>query len=310
MERVLTQEEKIRRAEEIYYRRKNSSGRVGQYATLNVGEKKDNRLIKRMFLQIFVCLSIYLVFYVIQNSNYFFSQQVINKTKEILSYDINFEELTNKALEYINKIRNLGVTIPEENQEKVNENIEEINEEKQEENTIQESKENINKFAESAKILIEANTQDTLYQEETSSISQMQEDANYIKQNYSFVKPVEGTISSRFGSRNPTTPTVPKYHTGIDIAANTGTSIIAAMEGKVTQVSSVGDYGKHLRITNGEVITLYAHCSKIYVKEGETISQGQKIAEVGATGNVTGAHLHFEIRRNNEYVDPEYILNF
>ena len=55
------------------------------------------------------------------------------------------------------------------------------------------------------------------------------------------------------------------------------------MDGRVTQVSSKGDYGKHLRIENEDIITLYAHCSKIVVKEGDYIKQGQKIAEVGAT---------------------------
>lgn len=82
------------------------------------------------------------------------------------------------------------------------------------------------------------------------------------------------------------------------------------MEGIVSQVSSVGDYGNHLRIENGDVITLYAHCNKIYVNKGDKIAQGQKIAEVGDTGNVTGPHLHFEIRRGNEFVDPDYVLEF
>lgn len=57
-------------------------------------------------------------------------------------------------------------------------------------------------------------------------------------------------------------------------------------------------------------MTLYAHCKTIYVKEGDKIKQGQKIGEVGATGNVTGPHLHFEIRRNDRYVDPDLILDF
>lgn len=82
------------------------------------------------------------------------------------------------------------------------------------------------------------------------------------------------------------------------------------MEGTVTQVSAAGDYGNHLRIVNGDITTLYAHCNKIYVKEGDHVKQGQEIAEVGATGNVTGPHLHFEIRRNNEFVDPNSVISF
>lgn len=65
-----------------------------------------------------------------------------------------------------------------------------------------------------------------------------------------------------------------------------------------------------MKIASGDVSTVYAHCSNIYVKEGENVKQGQQIAEVGATGNVTGPHLHFEIRRNNNYVDPDMVLQF
>ena len=302
IERALSQEEKIRRAEEIYNRRRNQNGRREEYATLNLGEKREYGLFKRMTLQIIVCLMLYLAFCAVQNSNVIFSEQVLNKTREIMSYDININQIRDVVLEYINKLKNIGVIIPVENQE--------MGEQKKEENinNQEQSQELQGILEQSAQIVLE---QETLYKEEASSISQIQEDADYIKQNYSFIRPIEGgTISSRFGSRNPTTPTVPKYHTGIDIAANTGTDIVAAMEGKVTQVSSVGDYGNHLRIKQGEITTLYAHCSKIYVKEGDTIKQGQKIAEVGATGNVTGPHLHFEIRRNNEFVDPDYVLEF
>ena len=153
--------------------------------------------------------------------------------------------------------------------------------------------------------------QDTMVEETTkeeSSLSQMELDANYIKETLSFIKPLSGVITSRFGNRNPTTETVPKYHTGIDIAADTGTVIVAATEGIVSVVSSEGDYGNHVKILNGNIMTLYAHCNKIYVNEGDAITQGQSIAEVGATGNVTGPHLHFEIRLEDRIVDPEYVL--
>lgn len=57
-------------------------------------------------------------------------------------------------------------------------------------------------------------------------------------------------------------------------------------------------------------MTVYAHCKTIYVKQGDQITQGQQIGEVGSTGNVTGPHLHFEIRKENRYVDPDLILEF
>lgn len=57
-------------------------------------------------------------------------------------------------------------------------------------------------------------------------------------------------------------------------------------------------------------MTLYAHCKTIYVSQGDKITQGQEIGETGSTGNVTGPHLHFEIRRNNEYINPDLILDF
>lgn len=71
-----------------------------------------------------------------------------------------------------------------------------------------------------------------------------------------------------------------------------------------------GDLGNHIKIVSDDVMTVYAHCKTIYVKEGDIISQGQAIGEVGSTGNVTGPHLHFEVRRENRYVDPDLILDF
>ena len=136
----------------------------------------------------------------------------------------------------------------------------------------------------------------------------MEQDANYIKSTVSFIKPVTGTISSKFGPRNPTTATVPKNHTGTDIATNSGTKIVSATNGTVILSSTKGDYGKHLKIQTDDIIIVYAHCKNLYVKEGDYVTQGQEIAEVGATGNVTGPHLHFEVRYQNRYVDPQMIL--
>ena len=301
MERTLSVDEKIRRAEEIYQRKKMQNERRA-YATVNVRQKPEHKTIKKMLLQIAICFVIYLIYYLIQNSNYIFSEDVLNKTKEILSYNINFQEKWNEWKEYL-KIENL-IPKQEKNQEQNNPNtiIDENILQNEINNTVGQMTNTVEAVLSAQETIIEETT------EEESSLSQMELDANYIKETLSFIKPLNGVITSRFGNRNPTTETVPKYHTGIDVAADTGTVIVAATEGTVSVVSSEGDYGNHVKILNGNIMTLYAHCNKIYVNEGDTITQGQNIAEVGATGNVTGPHLHFEIRLEDRIVDPEYVL--
>ena len=80
---------------------------------------------------------------------------------------------------------------------------------------------------------------ENLTEENNALLPQMQQDAKYIIENKSLILPLKGTITSRFGLRNPETPTVPKNHTGIDIAVNEGTVFIASMDGIVEEVSSV-----------------------------------------------------------------------
>lgn len=301
MERTLSQEERQRRAEELYYRRKNTVNAV-KTTTVNVNPKKNYRLLKKVFIQIIICVLIYGTIYKLQGNTDSFSIDSIKYLKNAITYDVDM----NKAIESIKNY--MGIFKLEEIENNINTDsvieVNELNEEEVVDNTFKEATLFTSEEIEDNK------EEQELVNEEASSVSQMEEDAVYIKNNISFIKPLEGPVTSRFGLRNPTTVTVPKYHTGIDIGVPEGTVIVSAMEGTVELVSSVGDYGNHLKITNGDVMTLYAHCKKIYVKEGDKISQGQQIAETGSTGNVTGPHLHFEIRRNNEYVDPDLILNF
>ena len=71
-----------------------------------------------------------------------------------------------------------------------------------------------------------------------------------------------------------------------------------------------GIIGNHIKIVNEDVMTLYAHCKTIYLSQGDKVVKGQIVGQTGSTGNVTGPHLHFEIRRNNEYIDPDLVLDF
>jgi len=299
MERTMSVEEKIRRAEEIYYRRKNQDIPVSE--SVNKNEKKKSiKLFKKMIKQIIICLIIYSIFYFIINNNYIFSADFTQKLQDILSQDINFTKIYSTILNSINQEQQVEQTEPQE---------QEITKDE-----IQNNEENIGgaeelpitdeQIVENAKISETENMQEN----QTLVLSQMEQDANYIKSTINFIKPVNGTISSMFGLRNPTTASVPKNHTGTDIAAVTGTKIISATDGTVICTSSKGDFGNHLKIQVNDVIILYAHCNKLYVKEGATIKQGQEIAEVGATGNTTGPHLHFEIRYQNRYVDPQLVV--
>lgn len=87
-----------------------------------------------------------------------------------------------------------------------------------------------------------------------------------------------------------------------------GDNIISATTGTVTLVSNQGDLGNHLKITNNECEAVYAHCSQIFAQEGTQINQGDIIAAIGNTGNSTGNHLHFEIIKNGEYIDPLTVI--
>lgn len=269
MERAMSVEEKIRRAEAIYERRK--QGVQKPIATVNVNTKKDIKLLKKMLIQVLICVSIYLIIYTINNNQYIFSKDFINKTNEILSYDINFgeiyENLKTQIEGLINSINNKneqqaigGAEENTESEEKV-ENIDE-NTDKPQENNVQ-----------------------NLSQEEQYIIN--------IKNATTFIKPLEGTITSKYGQRDTATGTVPKNHTGTDIAANMGTKIKSATEGEVVLASEEGDYGKHLKIQIGEVSIIYAHCNNLYVKQGDKVTQGQEIAEVGTTGNSTRTTFTF-----------------
>ena len=103
MERTMSVEEKIKRAEEIYARRQEGTQRRTAKVTVNNENKKDIKLLKKVIIQIAVSLLIYLVIYIIQNNNYIFSEEFLKKVNEILSYDINFQQIYETIKENINQ---------------------------------------------------------------------------------------------------------------------------------------------------------------------------------------------------------------
>lgn len=127
----------------------------------------------------------------------------------------------------------------------------------------------------------------------------------YIDTGIEFETPLRGTITSRYGYRGGG-----EFHTGLDIAKPIGTPIYAAATGEVIYSDVKGTYGRVVIIQHADnVITYYAHCKDLLVKEGDFIVAGTQIATIGMTGRTTGPHLHFEVRINGETVNPEKYIN-
>lgn len=124
-----------------------------------------------------------------------------------------------------------------------------------------------------------------------------------------FIMPIEGVITSPFGERTHPVFNTTKLHTGIDIDAEIGTPIKSSSKGTVKAVGEDEYNGKFVRVTVGKYEIVYAHCFKTLVKQGQKLSQGDIIAEVGDTGIVSGPHLHFEIQEDGQSVNPLEKLN-
>jgi len=99
-------------------------------------------------------------------------------------------------------------------------------------------------------------------------------------------------------------------HKGVDLTAPKGTDVFAAMDGRVLAAAKVKGYGNYVMLDHGNgVVTLYGHHNRNFVVAGEVVHRGQKIAEVGRTGNATGPHLHFELRVDGAVQNPLPYLN-
>lgn len=318
MDRLISEEERIRRAEDVLERRKNTDLRI---SSENFVKEKSNKRIKNMLTQILICLLIYCGIYYVKNSQNENLRSFFNNINGVLEYDVDFKKIYE---ELCKKYESLNINKSNEETNSGENNAENTEENSQKENIDNTQGENENQE--------DATTQDNMGQQSEETVSmgigggteesterisnvlteeeQMKFDAEYIKQNFNIINPLSsGIVTSRFGARE-STEIVSANHKGIDLGATTGTVIVGAMDGTVIEASSEGDFGLHLKIANGDVTVIYAHCSELLVKEGDKINQGEQIAKVGSTGKATGPHLHFEVRRENRAVNPEYLLQF
>ena len=225
--------------------------------------------------------------------------KIIEKVKEdaIITYKYYEVALNNNVVETVDTSKEAEELVSEIKNDGINENINLSIVEKYTSNS-EEIKTN---DLEVAKVNIENKVSETIkeiekQEEEKNAIA----DINGIK---IATLPVTGTISSRYGVSSRIRKS---NHTGLDIAATTGTPIKVMADGVITNASYSGSYGNLVKVDHGNgVETWYAHTSKMYVKKGQEVKAGDEIAAVGSTGNSTGPHLHLEIRLNGEHIKPQ-----
>lgn len=124
-----------------------------------------------------------------------------------------------------------------------------------------------------------------------------------------FIYPIQGRLTSPYGYRSDPFTGVRTFHTGIDLAAPTGTLIKASLDGKVATAGYSPVYGNYVIISHdGGYQTLYGHMSSIIAKRGQTVLQGGSIGRVGSTGYSTGSHLHFSVYKGGNTIDPFSVL--
>jgi len=281
---AISEADKIKRAEEIYYRRKYNK---------NYPKSNKKSFVSWLFGNI-VYISIIIIFVVsFNNRDYILSKEFNSDIDRILNQQININNIITTIYDkYSNeKSRN---SIEKNSDSSIEIDIKKDSDEE----TIKE--ENLSKV----------NIQKISFVKDSDTTPE-----KYIKSNIKFVPILKRNygVTSRFGYRKSKNKNVQGYHTGIDIAAKKGENIYSAIDGEVIVVSNQGNYGKHLCIqskADKKVTVLYAHCSKIIVRKGTKVKRGDKIAKVGSTGNSTGPHLHFEIRYKNKSLNPEKILEF
>lgn len=294
---AISEAERIKRAEELYYKRRYNQN----YRGSSRKEKKK----KHSFIRWFIGKTIYALLiiacvYGYNNKEYILSDEFKEDFNNFIKTPIDFDKLIN------NFYTNSNENVDNSEEKSANDSKGDENDDTKiniiDSNIVNEKTEEISKKTTSQEILKTTNikTKDMSVEE-------------YIKSVCSFIKPIEAKVTSRYGKRSSKYKNVSKNHTGIDLAANVGTDIVSSIDGKVIEVSSEGNYGKHLKIeskNDKDIIILYAHCSKILVKKGDNVKKNQVVAKVGNTGNTTGAHLHFEIRYKDDYINPEKIMEF
>ena len=308
--------------ENVLKKRKSINTQIQFENILKNEKEKNNTLINKFIFQIVFCIVILTSIWLYKIADPVNFEYNKNKYGWILEYNMTYDNTYNLVANYLNN--NFQFNIPlkinsDLNNIAINNNIQNeeinLNNNNNNENNIElpiiNNEENVIENIEGEKEEINNNINNEEENiNEINSYNNMQIIAEELKSKYNFVKPTTGQVTCPFGNRESDNKDISTFHLGIDIGNVKGTEIVAAMEGTVTDVSNNSIYGNYIKVTNEDVLIVYAHCDKILVKKGDKVKCGDLIAKMGKTGLATGVHLHFEVRKNGYVINPEYLINF
>lgn len=248
-------------------------------------DKKAIKYWGKFVKQTIVSAGILAIVITCENVEVIANSEIWTKATEIAKSDLNIEQVKNgieRGIEYVKIVApEMAGTKKEMQSETLN--VEEVNIENVE--------------------LIEPKADPTI------NMTQEEKDIYNILKATTILRPLNGEITSPFGDR--VDPITNKYslHTGTDFAAVVGTQVKSAITGTVVEVKKSNvSFGNFVRVKNADIVTTYAHCSTIKVKEGDKVKQGDIIALSGNTGKSSGPHLHFEVTKDGRYIDPEKVI--
>ena len=278
-------------------------------AQRNRRREPDNDLLSiTVAIQLLVVVVFLSVFALCKAANTPTTKLIISKVNVVTTtnYDSN---------KYIKKmVTALGINLPEKGLK--TENLEDESQQLQEFDNNSEISENNGKLVDDKNSSLSIDNKDDTSADsgsisDTSQIELLEDsEIKAIADKYSFIIPIKGEYVSSFGTRTNALTGESHFHSGLDISANMGTSIKAALAGEVIEVGSTPEYGNYIKLQHNDGMkTVYAFCSTLIAKKGQKINQGDVIAKVGDAEGLEGS-LHFEVWKDNKAVDPEKLLNY
>ena len=257
-----------------------------------MNKNKKDYLSKTLLLQFLVCLVLFGVVFALKSTNSRLFTQLENSFSKSLEENLSIEEA--KSV-----FANIANSKPEETTEKKNEVDEAVTDEETSFVPFEEPSLSAEIIASGGRdIKVKSN----------NDIPKNVSIDDY-KLNQKMVLPLKGKTTSEFGVRTHPISGDLRFHAGIDIASEKGTPIYSAFDGEVIEADYDKWNGNFLKIKHdNEIMTVYCHCEKLNVKEGQKIRAGEVIGTVGSTGSSTGPHLHFELRIANISYNPQKAL--